>query len=165
LEEFNPQIKEGGERTGFGLEREGPRVPGAAISKLEQATRRGAFEETECIQKWEQQQDLKENGSGLPCDSSTILIFLALTPTGIYSKCCLLYLHLISHWKVHRPNVFQHLSSSIFSYNEEFGEVTFGVGNLWSSLPSDDFQSQVRQPLLHHFGFGSLLLVAVYLCV
>jgi len=31
------------------------------------------------------------------------------------------------------------------------------------TLPSDDFQSQVRQPLLHHF--GSLLLVAAYLCV
>jgi len=30
------------------------------------------------------------------------------------------------------------------------------------ALPSDDFQSQVRQPLLLHFGFGSLLLVAVY---
>jgi len=29
----------------------------------------------------------------------------------------------------------------------------------------DYFQSQVRQPPLHHFGFGSLLLVAVYLCV
>jgi len=26
-----------------------------------------------------------------------IPIFLALTPTGIYSKCFLLYLHLISH--------------------------------------------------------------------
>jgi len=32
-------------------------------------------------------------------------------------------------------------------------------------LPSDDFQSQVEQPLLHHFGFGSLLLVAVYFCL
>jgi len=28
----------------------------------------------------------------------------------------------------------------------------------------NDFQSLVRQPLLHHFGFGSLLRVAVYLC-
>jgi len=62
-----------------------------------------------------------------------ILIFLALSPTGIYSKCCLL--HLISHWKVHRPNVFQHLSSSIFSFNEEFGEATFGV--LAKSVLSD----------------------------
>jgi len=33
------------------------------------------------------------------------------------------------------------------------------------TLPSGDFQSQVRQPLWHHFCFGSLLLVAVYLCV
>jgi len=33
------------------------------------------------------------------------------------------------------------------------------------ALPSDDFQSQVRQPLWHHFGFGSLLLVALNLCV
>jgi len=33
------------------------------------------------------------------------------------------------------------------------------------ALPSDDFQSQVRQPLWDHFGFGSLPLVAVYLCL
>ena len=33
------------------------------------------------------------------------------------------------------------------------------------ALPSDDFQSQVRQPLWHCFGFGSLPLVAVNLCV
>jgi len=65
LEEFKPQIKEAwlsrGERAlGFGLEREGPRrkggtlarqCHGAAISKLEQATRRGAFQE--CLQQWE----------------------------------------------------------------------------------------------------------------
>jgi len=68
-----------------------------------------------------------------------ILIFLALTPTGIYSKCCLLYLHLTSHWKVHRPNVFQLLSSSIFSFNKEFGEATFGV--LAKSILSDADQS------------------------
>jgi len=30
------------------------------------------------------------------------------------------------------------------------------------ALPSDDFQSQVRQPLFHHFGFGSL---PPYLCI
>jgi len=33
------------------------------------------------------------------------------------------------------------------------------------ALPSDDFQSQVGQPLLYNFDFGSLMLVAVYLCV
>jgi len=32
------------------------------------------------------------------------------------------------------------------------------------ALPSDDFQSQVRQPLWPHFVFGSLPLVAV-ICV
>jgi len=76
----------------------------------------------------------------IPLQETHILIFLALTPTGIYSKCRLLYLHLISHWKVHRPNVFQHLSSSIFSFNEEFGEATSGV--LAKSVLSDaDYSS------------------------
>jgi len=40
----------------------GQAVPGAVISKLEQATRRGAFQE--CIQQREKQQALQENGSG-----------------------------------------------------------------------------------------------------
>jgi len=68
-----------------------------------------------------------------------ILIFLALTPSGIHSKCCLLHLHLISHWKVHRSDVFQHLYSSIFFFNEEFREATFGV--LAKSVLSDSDQS------------------------
>jgi len=75
LEELKPQTKEAwlsrGERAaGFGLERRskkkrwdfGQAVPGAAISKLKQASRRGAFQE--CIQQRERQQALQEKGSG-----------------------------------------------------------------------------------------------------
>jgi len=40
---------------------------------------------------------------------------------------------------VHRPDACQHLSSSIFSFNEEFGEATFGV--LAKSVLSDADQS------------------------
>jgi len=47
--------------------------------------------------------------------------------------------------------------------NEEGGEIKAAFTP--EAPPSDDFQSQARQPVLHHFGFGSLLLVAVYLCV
>jgi hypothetical protein len=52
-------------------------------------------------------------------------VFLGLAPQGQYACSCLLYLHLLNHWKEHNLSIFSYLQSSIYSFNEEVGEMTF----------------------------------------
>jgi hypothetical protein len=68
-----------------------------------------------------------------------VLIFLSLSPNGLYSKGTILYLHLINHWRTHNLDIFQHLQSSIFSFDEEYGEASLAV--LARSVITDADQS------------------------
>jgi len=55
----------------------------------------------------------------------------------------LIYLHLISHWKVHRPDAFQHLSSSILSFNslhqDELDLVNTFIEDLFTPIEKNTF--------------------------
>jgi len=52
---------------------------------------------------------------------------------------------------VHRPDVFQHLFPSIFSFNEEFGEATFGVQAKSVLSDADQYKTLIffSNPTLH----------------
>jgi hypothetical protein len=52
-------------------------------------------------------------------------VFLGLAPKGQYTRSCLLYLHLLNHWKDNNLPLYTHLQHSIYSLNEEVGEMTF----------------------------------------
>jgi len=64
----------------------------------------------------------------------------------------LLYLHLLNHWKEHNLSIYRHLQASIYSFNEEVGEMTFAqlartvLGNMDQSSMTKLREAYQAQP-------------------
>jgi hypothetical protein len=57
----------------------------------------------------------------------SLLVFLSLAPNSMYSKNCLLFLHQLHHWKEQALPISTILKHSIYSFNEEMGELCFAM--------------------------------------
>ena len=94
------------------------------------------------------------------------LVFLGLAPKGQYARSCLLYLHLLNHWKEHNLSIYRHLQASIYSFNEEVGEMTFAqlartvLGNIDQSSMTKLREAYQAQPYVGQSHLSAKLILS-----